>query len=252
MDDEGDADVKEIRTVLDRNENTLKHLILGGGPSEDGYWDVAFESVTIDNLTHLDLVGFISVSHFVLTRIASTHNLQSLTLKGSFVDPDSASVVFASDRIVNGMHTLMPHLETFRLNLEERDVGLYRSVIHSLRKREKLRRLDLGSCPWDMVRDILPDLKGLRVLYVDLDDLSKRVIKTLVESIPTQMVAIKISADELLVYVLLSHVCVKYLTCSLERICSIFHTLQHTLVPIVPSPIEAHRCLCQRLSVAGK
>jgi hypothetical protein len=68
----------EIRTMLDRNECTLKHLTLGGPkylnlePLWDSWdsWDLAFESVTIDNLTQLHLVNT-EVSHFVLSRIAS-------------------------------------------------------------------------------------------------------------------------------------------------------------------------------------
>jgi len=50
----------------------------------------------------------------MLTRIASTHNLQSLTLHGAFVDPPSAAAVFASDHFIDGSHSLLPHLEAFR------------------------------------------------------------------------------------------------------------------------------------------
>ena len=131
----------------------------------------------------------------MLTRIASAHNLQSLTLHRAFVDSPSAAAVFASDHFIDGSHSLLPRLEAFRFLVADKgEHALHHSAIHFLRKRENLRRLDLGSCPWDLVPDILPDLRNLRVLAVHIDHLSQEVIKSLVESIPRQMVAIGLSA----------------------------------------------------------
>src|ERR1700683_2949694 len=55
-DDDGFADMGEVRTVLDHNLPGLRHLCLGAYLKRDHSWDSAFQSVTIKNLTHLDLV----------------------------------------------------------------------------------------------------------------------------------------------------------------------------------------------------
>lgn len=146
------------------------------------------------NLTHLDLVDT-RISHVVLARIAHAHNLQTLTLHGTFEEPTSAKVVFGSDHIIDGEHTFLPHLEVFRLVLvgHEDDIGLYKSVTAFLRRRTRLRRLDLGSCPWDLVATVLPQLTGLRVLGVRIANVSQQAIETLVRSIPPYMVAIRLS-----------------------------------------------------------
>ena len=54
-DDDGFADMGEVRTVLDKNERTLTHLTLGAYLARNHSWDSAFQSSTIRNLTHLDL-----------------------------------------------------------------------------------------------------------------------------------------------------------------------------------------------------
>ena len=101
-----------------------------------------------------------------------------------------------------------------------------------MRKREKLRRLDLGSWTLDIVQDILPDLTNLRVLAVHIGHLSQEVIKSLVESIPRQMVAIRVFSDvpdKPLVHIL-PNPCLNQLICLLGPICSLFHSLQYTLL----------------------
>ena len=181
-----ETELQGIRNVIDRNESNLKHLILGGPfPDEEESWDLVFESATIDNLIHLAL--FIpNISGFVLNRVAYANNLQSLTFHGSFVEPEYASQVFPTID--------MPNLESFAFIMEDGDESLHEHVAwHFLRKREKLQRLDLGSCPWDIAQDILPTLINLRVLGLCLDEFEQ--MKTLVESIPTQMVAIRLSVD---------------------------------------------------------
>ncbi|PFH50376.1 hypothetical protein AMATHDRAFT_61202 [Amanita thiersii Skay4041] len=193
-DDDGFADMGEVRTVLDQNEGTLRHLILGAYLARTHSWDSAFQSVTIKNLTHLDLVDT-RISHIVLARIAHAHNLQSLTLHGTFEEPSSASVVFGSDHIIDRKHTFLPHLEAFRFVLVGHDdeLNLYQSVVQFLRQRTKLRRLDLGSCPWELVLSVLPDLTNLRVLGVRIANLTQATVDTLVNVLPNQICAIHLS-----------------------------------------------------------
>ncbi|ESK82186.1 hypothetical protein Moror_14458 [Moniliophthora roreri MCA 2997] len=193
-DDDGDADMAEVRSVLDRNANTLTHLVLGAHLQRNHSWDNAFQSPTISKLTHLDLVDT-RISHLVLARIAHAHNLRSLTLHGIFDEPSSASVVFSSDHIIDGRHTFLPHLEAFRFILVGHDdeLALYQSVTQFLRNRRRLRRLDLGSCPWELVLAILPELESLRVLGVRIANLSGAAIGNLVEAIPKEMVAINVA-----------------------------------------------------------
>ncbi|TEB20189.1 hypothetical protein FA13DRAFT_1743319 [Coprinellus micaceus] len=143
------------------------------------------------NLTHLDLVDTL-ISHIVLARIAHAHNLQSLTLHGTFQEPGPASVVFNSDQIIDGQHTFLPHLR----GVQDDHPGLYQSVTMFLRNRRKLRRLDLGSCPWELVHDILPNLTDLRVLGVKIANLTAQEVASLISAIPQQMVAINLSTDE--------------------------------------------------------
>lgn len=193
-DDDGFADMGEVRTVLDQNEHTLRHLILGAYLERHHSWDSAFQSVTIKNLTHLDLVDT-RISHIVLARIAHAHNLQSLTLHGTFEEPASASVVFGSDHVIEGKHTFLPHLEAFRFVLVGHDDehALYHSVTQFLRQRKRLRRLDLGSCPWEMVLNLLPHLSGLRVLGVNIKSLNQAAVSALANAVPEQLLALNIS-----------------------------------------------------------
>ncbi len=194
-DDDGIADMGEIAMVLDNNAATLRHLCLGAYLARDHSWDRAFQSVTIKNLTHLDLVDT-RISHIVLARIAHAHQLQSLTLHGTFEEPSSASVVFGSDHVIDGRHTFLPQLESFRFVLVGHDdeYGLFQNVAQFLRQRPKLRRLDLGSCPWDLVSSVLKGLKELAVLRVRIANLTQEAAKTLVESLPKGMTAIHLAA----------------------------------------------------------
>lgn len=193
-DDDGFADMGEVRTVLDQNSPGLRHLCLGAYLKRDHSWDSAFQSVTIKNLTHLDLVDT-RISHIVLARIAHAHNLQSLTLHGTFEEPGSASVVFGSDHVIDGEHTFLPHLEAFRFVLVGHDdeLGLFQAVTQFLHGRKKLRRLDLGNCPWDLVLGVLRGLSGLRVLRVRISKLSQDSLNSLVRAIPEEMIAIHLA-----------------------------------------------------------
>jgi len=195
-DDDGWADMGEVRNVLNSNEKTLKHLCLGAYLKRDHSWDRAFESATIQNLTHLDLVDT-RISHFVLARIAHAHNLQSLTLHGTFEEPNSASVVFGSDHIIDGRHTFLPHLEAFRFVLvgHDDDLPLFQNVAQFLRFRPKLRRLDLGNCPWDLVQAILPDLLSLKVLRVRIANLNDSAVKNLLDFVPKLVTSLHLSTS---------------------------------------------------------
>lgn len=194
-DDDGFADMGEVRTVLDNNASTLRHLVLGAYLKRTHSWDSAFQSATIQNLTHLDLFDT-RISHVVLARIAHAHRLQSLTLHGTFEQPGAASVVFGSDHIIDGQHTFLPHLEAFRFVLVGHDdnLALFQSVMQFLRGRKVLRRLDLGGCSWELMLGVLPELTGLRVLRVRIANLTSKSVEGLVQSIPRDMVAIHLSA----------------------------------------------------------
>jgi len=186
--------MSEVRSVLDANEHTLRHLVLGASLERQHSWDLAFQSSTIKNLTHLDLVDT-KISHIVLARIAHAHNLQSLTLHGTLEEPASARVVFGSDQIIDGQHTFLPHLEAFRFILvgHPEDAALYQSVVQFLRHRKGLRRLDLGSCPWETTVGVLPELTGLRVLGVKIPNLSPGVVDSLVNALPRELMALSVS-----------------------------------------------------------
>ncbi|OBZ74309.1 hypothetical protein A0H81_05551 [Grifola frondosa] len=193
-DDDGFADMGEVRTVLDQNQATLRHLTLGAYLQRNHSWDSAFQSTTIRNLTHLDLVDT-RISHVVLARIAHAHSLQSLTLHGTLEEPCSASVVFGSDHVIDGMHTFLPHLEEFRFVMvgHDDDLGLFHSVTQFLRQRPKLRRLDLGNCPWELIHGVLSDLTSLRVLRVRIANLNEATLDALLKAIPREMVAIHLT-----------------------------------------------------------
>ncbi|KAF8510457.1 hypothetical protein BU17DRAFT_77677 [Hysterangium stoloniferum] len=193
-DDDGDADMGEIRAILDHNQGTLVHLTLGAYLVRDHSWDDAFQSATIQKLTHLDLVDT-RISHSVLTRIAHGQNLQSLTLHGMFERPGAASVVFGSDHVIEGQHTFLPHLEAFRFIMVGHDdeIQLFQSVVSFLRGRTKLRRLDLGDCPWDLVKKLLPGLTALRALRVRIPKLNDQAALDLVGLLSSSILAMHVS-----------------------------------------------------------
>ena len=98
--------------------------------------------------------------------------------------------------MIDGVHTFLPHLEAFRFVLvgHDEDVVLYTSVVRFLRDRRKLRRLDMGGCPWDLVVGLLPNLLGLRVLGVRIPSVTQSAVEALVTSVPREMTAINLSA----------------------------------------------------------
>ncbi|KAH9993095.1 hypothetical protein BJV77DRAFT_1000192 [Russula vinacea] len=82
-DDDGIADMNEVRTVLDNNADTLKHLTLGAYLARAHSWDSAFGSPTIQHLTHLELVDT-RISN-VAFRFALVGHDDDLTLFGAVV-----------------------------------------------------------------------------------------------------------------------------------------------------------------------
>ncbi|KAI9459875.1 hypothetical protein BJY52DRAFT_1264289 [Lactarius psammicola] len=212
-DDDGDANMNEVRTVLDNNENTLTHLTLGAHLTRTHSWDSAFGSSTIQNLTHLELVDT-RISHVVLARIAHAHKLISLTLHGTLDTAAEATAIFGANYVppipdagcegasasTTGAlaHVLLPHLEAFRFALigHDNDLLLFDAVVQFLRARPRLRRLDLGMCPWELVRGLLPELTGLRAVRVHIANLTSLAVDTLVRGLPNEMQAIHLSCAQ--------------------------------------------------------
>lgn len=205
-DDDGIADMNEVRTVLDNNADTLKHLTLGAYLARAHSWDSAFGSPTIQHLTHLELVDT-RISNVVLARIAHAHNLVSLTLHGTLDQPAAATAIFGADHLLpsagalappsSPTHMLLPHLEAFRFALVGHDdcLALFGAVVQLLRARPRLRRLDLGTCPWELVRGLLPELTGLRVLRARIASLTGPSVEALVRALPQEMQAIHLACS---------------------------------------------------------
>ncbi|CCM05826.1 uncharacterized protein FIBRA_08060 [Fibroporia radiculosa] len=196
-DDDGLADMCEVRAVLDRNARTLRHLTLGAHLHRPHSWDGAFASATLRSLTHLDLVDT-RLSPAVLARITHARALRTLTLHGTLDDPAAARVLFASDlwHAADGQHEVLPWLEAFRFVMvgHDFDTALFEAVVRFVGHRPRLRRLDLGSCPWDLVRDALPGLTGLRVLRVQMASIDSAAAAELVLALPREMVALHVAA----------------------------------------------------------
>ncbi|KAF5342852.1 hypothetical protein D9757_014921 [Collybiopsis confluens] len=160
-DDDGFAPMSEITLLLNTNLPTLNHLVLAAYLARPHSWDLAFQSHTINRLTHLDLVDT-RISHYVLGRIlGAAGELRSLTLHGTIEESAKAAVLFGGDQVIPGpngedRHTFLPYLESFRfLMVGDDEPALYASVIEFLQRRPRLRRLDLGNCPWHMTSALL-------------------------------------------------------------------------------------------------
>ena len=185
----------EVYNVLESNASSLQHLCLGAYLKREHSWDRAFESVSIKNLTRLDLVDT-RISHVVLSRIAHAQNLESLTLHGTFEDPAAASVIFGSDHIIDDRHTFLPLLRNFRFVVvgHDDDRSLFQCVTRLLRRRPDLRRLDLGTCPWDCVQEVLTEAKALRVLRLRIANLNETALLRLKELLNPRIVALHLSS----------------------------------------------------------
>ncbi|KZV99980.1 hypothetical protein EXIGLDRAFT_639849, partial [Exidia glandulosa HHB12029] len=193
-DDDGSADMGEIRMVLDNNEQTLRHLCLGASLNRVHSWDEAFESSAIRNLSQLELVDT-RISHLVLTRLIHASSLRALTLHGTFEDVNAAAVILGSDHVVDGQHTLLPLLEEFRFVMvgHDDDLHLFQAAARFVKGRRRIRRLDLGNCPFDLLIGILPSLIALRVLRLKTGFLSEQTVASLVKALPREMSGIHVA-----------------------------------------------------------
>ena len=53
--------------------------------------------------------------------------------------------------------------------------------------RPHLRRLDLGTWPWELVRRLVPELTGLRVLRMRIASLTNHSVDALIRKLPQEM-----------------------------------------------------------------
>ena len=91
-------------------------------------------------------------------------------------------------------HSLLPYLHSFRCVLlgHDDDYPLYQALAHFVERRPRLRRLDLGSCPWELVSGALPGLTGLRVFRIKTGTINENNLGHLVKQLPSLMVAIHV------------------------------------------------------------
>ena len=186
----------ELLTTLNANSSTFTHLCLSAYLARPHSWDSAFQSHTIDQLTRLELVDT-KISHYVLRRtMTCSERLTHLTLHGTFEDPRSAEILFGADHVLEGRHTFLPHLESFRFLIMEHDddVALYRAVIQFVGQRKRLRRLDLGRCPWELVSMVLPELEGLRAVRVRIGRVVESVVDALTKALSEHVLALHLCA----------------------------------------------------------
>jgi len=195
-DDDGLADMAELLTTLNANSPTLTHLCLSAYLARPHSWDSAFQSPTIDHLTRLELVDT-KISHYVLRRIMTcSERLTHLTLHGTFEDPRSAEVLLGADHVLDGRHTFLPYLESFRFLVMDHDddISLYQAVVQFVGQRKQLRRLDLGRCPWELVAMVLPELDGLRAVRVRIGRVVESVVDALTKSLSEHLLALHLCA----------------------------------------------------------
>ena len=112
-DDDGFANMHEVCTVLNQNQGMLMHLTLSAYLLHHHSWDPASQSTMVWQLMHLNLMDT-RISHLVLMHITHAQNLWVLTLHRTFECPGTVGVVFGSNHIVEGQHTILPHLAAFR------------------------------------------------------------------------------------------------------------------------------------------
>lgn len=53
--------------------------------------------------------------------------------------------------------------------------------------RPHLRRLDLGTWPWELVRGLVPELTALRVLRMRIASLTNHSVDALIRRLPQEM-----------------------------------------------------------------
>jgi len=122
--------------------------------------------------------------------------LTRLTLHGTFEDPRSAEILFGADHVLEGRHTFLPYLESFRFLVvnHDDDLPLHQAVVRFVGQRKCLRRLDLGRCPWELVAMVLPELDGLRAVRVRIGKVVESVIDALTKALSEHLVALHLCA----------------------------------------------------------
>ena len=73
------------------------------------------------------------------------------------------------------------------------ELSLFTSAARFSKGRRRMRRLDLGNCPLDLLRAILPTLPQLRVLRLRAAFLSDPVVSALAAALPHEMCAIHVA-----------------------------------------------------------
>ena len=125
-----------------------------------------------------------------------SERLTHLTLHGTFEDPRSAEILFGADHVLEGRHTFLPYLESFRFLVmgHDGDMPLHKAVVQFAGQRKRLRRLDLGRCPWELVAMVLPELDGLRAVRVRIAKVDESVVGALTKALSEHLVALHLCA----------------------------------------------------------
>ena len=238
----------ELLTTLNANSSTLTHLCLSAYLARPHSWDSAFQSPAIDHLTRLELVDT-KISHYVLRRVMTcSERLTHLTLHGTFEDPRSAQVLFGADHVLEGRHTFLPYLESFRFLVmhHDDDMSLYQAVAQFVGQRKRLRRLDLGRCPWGLVAMVLPELEGLRTVRVRIERVVESVVDALTKGLSENILAFHLCAvvaDKPIVRPLISLYCKSQIDVSFV---GIIRKLLQEIPFTFDSPHEHHKRRCSR------
>jgi len=189
------------------------------------------------------------ISHYVLRRVMTcSERLTHLTLHGTFEDPRSAQVLFGADHVLEGRHTFLPYLESFRFLVmhHDDDMSLYQAVAQFVGQRKRLRRLDLGRCPWGLVAMVLPELEGLRTVRVRIERVVESVVDALTKGLSENILAFHLCAvvaDKPIVRPLISLYCKSQIDVSFV---GIIRKLLQEIPFTFDSPHEHHKRRCSR------
>ncbi|KAJ3559048.1 hypothetical protein NP233_g11361 [Leucocoprinus birnbaumii] len=182
------VDTRISHTVLSRIAHAaggvnsrLESLTLHGVMEEPGKAAVVFGSDEIIDGEHtflprLKAFRFLLVGHpqaiMSQTNVAPTpsSSTSSIPPPQPYYHPYPAHAPHAPPPPPALPHHPQPHPQD---HYDPTILQLYSTVTHFLRGRTKLRKLDLGNCPWDLVAPILPGLRGLRTVGVRIGCLSR-------------------------------------------------------------------------------
>jgi len=74
------------------------------------------------------------------------------------------------------------------------DMPLHQAVVQFVGQRKRLRRLDLGRCPWELVAMALPELDGLRAVRVRIGRVVESVVDAFTKALSEHLVALHLCA----------------------------------------------------------